>query len=101
MRHKAICIGKQSKPPEMAQAEKLFHECYSLPRLPYFVGDVEQMKTYTTNDSTSRKARSPFKFFQTTRHIMIVEKTDVGLYPKRQILRESMVSAKLPRKNFK
>ncbi|KAG6651748.1 uncharacterized protein LOC122312464 [Carya illinoinensis] len=100
LRQKAYHVGKQSSPPETAQTEKLYHECYSLARLPYSVDDVEAMRTYTTNDSMRGAARSPFKFSQTTHHIMITEKTDVDLSDKRQIPRESTVSAKLQRKTL-
>lgn len=90
----------QSSPLEVSKSEKLHHGCYSLPRLPCSVHDVETMRIYTTVDSMEGPSRVPSKFSQTTRHFLITKKTDVDLSDGCQMCKESTVSTKFKGKPF-
>ncbi|KAL4615809.1 hypothetical protein ACB092_07G154000 [Castanea dentata] len=92
--------SSQSTPPKATKSEKLYHGCYSLPRLPNSVHDVETMRIYTTVDSKEGSSRGPSKLSQTTRHFLITKKTDVNLSDGGQMFRESTVSTKFKRKTF-
>ena len=90
----------QSSPLEVSKSEKLHNGCYSLPRLPCSVHDVETMRIYATVDSMEGPSRVPSKFSQTTRHFLITKKTDVDLSDGCQMCRESTVSTKFKGKPF-
>ena len=92
--------SSQSSPPKETKSENLYHGCYSLPRLPHSVHDVETMRIYTTVDSKEGSSRGPSKLSQTTRHFLITKKTDVNLSDGGQMFRESTVSTKFKRKTF-
>lgn len=90
----------QSSPPDVRRSEKLNHGCYSPPKLPCSVHDVETMRIFTAVDSTEKASRIPSKFSQTTRHFLFTKKSDADLPNECQMFSESIVSAKFKAKHF-
>ncbi|KAB1207301.1 hypothetical protein CJ030_MR7G011622 [Morella rubra] len=85
---------------EGTQSEKRYGGCYSLRRLPCSVHDVETMRIYATVNSMEGSPRTPSKFSQTTRHLLITRETDVDVCDKHQIVGDSTVYTKFKGNTF-
>ncbi|GKV21134.1 hypothetical protein SLEP1_g31142 [Rubroshorea leprosula] len=81
--------------PEVMKSVKGYHECSSVPRIPFSVLDVETMRILTSIDSMEDLPSSPPKFSQTTREFFITKKNDVNLSSLGQVLRDSKDSSRL------
>ncbi|KAF5751079.1 hypothetical protein HS088_TW02G00089 [Tripterygium wilfordii] len=77
-----------SNSPEETESENLYHRCYSVPRFPCSVHDVETMRIRTAIDSMEESSTGPPLYSQTT------QKTDAKVSDGSQMFRESRVSTK-------